>query len=68
MPVGERSISLAAISASVATGEGLASDWKRWLRVPALVSTAVSSSVFHALHDGHWPSHFGLVPPHWLQV
>jgi hypothetical protein len=24
--------------------------------------------VFHALHDGHWPAHFGDCPPHSLQM
>src|SRR5262249_26221289 len=28
----------------------------------------VSTSVFHALHAGHWPCHLGLCPPHSVQV
>ena len=36
--------------------------------LPAADSATVSSSVFQALQCGHLPSHFGLVPPHSLQV
>ena len=31
-------------------------------------SATVSSSVFQALQCGHWPNHFGLVPPQSRQV
>ena len=66
-PVGERATSAASISASVATAAVFASGWKR-CRVAAADSATPSSSVFQASQCGHLPSHFGLVPPHSLQV
>jgi hypothetical protein len=35
--------------------------------VGARVAT-VSTSVFHAAHDGHWPDHFGDSAPHCWQT
>ena len=64
-PVGVRSTSVASISASVATGADLASDWKRFF---CGASATPSSSVFQAAQLGHLPSHLALVPPHSLQV
>ena len=63
---GVRATSAASISLSVATGWRLASGWKRC--VAAAASARASSSVFQAPQCGHLPSHFGLVPPHSLQV
>jgi hypothetical protein len=36
--------------------------------VEPLLSTAVSSSVFHALQLGHLPNHLGVMPPQSVQV
>ena len=66
MPVGWRSISVASMAASVSTGCERASDWKRFFAGPD--SAADSTSVFQAPQSGHLPSHFGLVPPHSVQV
>jgi len=55
------------MSARVATSAVLASEAKRFLD-GALDSATDSISVFQAPQCGHLPSHFGLVPPHSLQV
>ena len=38
-----------------------------WNRVGGGAAT-VSTSVFHAAQCGHWPCHFGLWPPHSVQL
>jgi len=38
-----------------------------WKRVGGGAAT-VSTSVFHAAQCGHWPCHFGLWPPHSVQL
>ncbi len=68
MPVDVRATSVASMSASVATGWLLASDWKRFFEAPPEGSPTPSSSVFQAVQCGHCPSHFGLVPPQAEQV
>ena len=55
------------MSHSDATAALRASDAKRFL-AGAPLSATDSISVFHAPHDGHFPSHLGLVPPQSLQV
>jgi len=67
-PVGVRVTSAASISLSVATSWLRASAWKRLRAEPGGGSAKPSSSVFQARQCGHWPSHFGLVPPQSRQV
>ena len=55
------------MSDSTVTSAVLASDAKRFLVGLSLLATD-SINVFQALQAGHLPSHFGLVPPHSLQV
>ena len=64
-PVGVRGTSATTISLSVATGCVPLRLWKRCVERP---SARASCSVFQAPQCGHLPSHFGLLPPHSLQV
>ena len=62
---GSAGVCLASTLPSARTVAALpATLWKRVARGVAIVST----SVFHAPQCGHWPCHFGLWPPHSVQL
>jgi hypothetical protein len=55
------------MSASTATAEAGASEAKR-LRPAADGSATASISEFQAVQWGHLPCHFGVLPPHSVQL
>src|SRR5690606_5056511 len=65
IPVGCRGSSRASISARLRTGLAPANGANLWFWAGA---ATVSVRVFHSPQCGHLPSHFGQVPPHWLQT
>src|SRR5204863_255395 len=67
MPVEKRGTSAASISDSLRTTADVASGWKR-RAADEPESATVSTSVFQALHCGHWPAQRGVVPPHSVHV
>src|SRR6185295_18443605 len=68
MSVGSRGKSSASTSARATTSAEPPRLAKRLVPFTTVISSAVSTSVFHALQCGHWPCHLGVWPPHSVQV